>query len=781
MAIIQTTIKDLRLFSGTPSLTDSFYVTDEGMEGFWTCDPSIQTFSFTDNLGTKLNTGWTLDSNGNYVNPTTYPQYEFKRVYQEYVNVKWFGATGNGTTDDIMAIQAAVDYVSKTEYADIWNNSQLHHFGGGTVFFPEGRYKITKNILVGQHCKLLGVSKGGYGYPYRFSNQTGSVISCYFPIDNENEEQKWAIQTACYWTNSPGNLPPNPLIINQIGEIIKKDYAVKAEDFDGKKIPNSDDLYPPSITNAPGVTIEGLIILGQPYGEDNKPLPGFQCFGGIKLSGSPNSLILNVEVFHVKIGFMLSACWGSAMEGCCTLNIDWYGVVLRECNGIKLSACYIKGLEKKIDHSSVLVAGLEFVYKLNNTNYEGLNQTAYEGSTGIYAVGMNSLSLNSCVIESFDNGVFSIWAEIISTSLYIENMFNYGIVLTGPVLSEFVQTFFAITPSAFFVGEGPKLEVSTVKITTSVGNLCVDNDVAYRQIYFNQVRNNEAPLGIVTGKRAYKRDIVFLDEVSGCVYVDSLNGDDMNFGYSERDAVRTFDAALIRVQNAYVPANQYQKAIYSRINTIYIKAAQPISGEVNAQTGAAFKNLNVVSIENCDILIASYGVDETHPKARIFFEGDTSPEQIAMIGQIELMGNVNLYFRNVDLICNTSLSMSSDPVNLSMFGLTNSYAKVTFESNDEMYPVIPIIPSTLGNIYLDLPYFIFQVNTNLSMANPPRAIIDVKFLNVKVVGGAGLSSSYSGTAVLGVDCVQMNSLLPASYFSLTNNGWQDAIIIRNNF
>ena len=42
-----------------------------------------------------------------------------------------FGATGNGTTDDTTAIQAAVDAIADT---------------GGSVYFPTGRYKVTSQI-----------------------------------------------------------------------------------------------------------------------------------------------------------------------------------------------------------------------------------------------------------------------------------------------------------------------------------------------------------------------------------------------------------------------------------------------------------------------------------------------------------------------------------------------------------------------------------------------------------------------------------------------------------
>lgn len=53
------------------------------------------------------------------------------RQYDGVVNVKWFGAVGDGVTDDTTAIQAAIDAVEVV--------------GGGTVFFPAGTYRIDKN------------------------------------------------------------------------------------------------------------------------------------------------------------------------------------------------------------------------------------------------------------------------------------------------------------------------------------------------------------------------------------------------------------------------------------------------------------------------------------------------------------------------------------------------------------------------------------------------------------------------------------------------------------
>ncbi len=53
------------------------------------------------------------------------------------VNVKDFGAVGDGTTDDTSAIQAAID---------VWKVAQGESDSGSFLLFPSGRYKITSTL-----------------------------------------------------------------------------------------------------------------------------------------------------------------------------------------------------------------------------------------------------------------------------------------------------------------------------------------------------------------------------------------------------------------------------------------------------------------------------------------------------------------------------------------------------------------------------------------------------------------------------------------------------------
>ena len=61
----------------------------------------------------------------------------------EHFNVKAFGATGNGSTDDHTAVNAAI--------------AALNSAGGGTLYFPNGTYKMTAAITtITVTCKVMG-------------------------------------------------------------------------------------------------------------------------------------------------------------------------------------------------------------------------------------------------------------------------------------------------------------------------------------------------------------------------------------------------------------------------------------------------------------------------------------------------------------------------------------------------------------------------------------------------------------------------------------------------
>jgi hypothetical protein len=268
---------------------------------------------------------------------------------------------------------------------------------------------------------------------------------------------------------------------------------------------------------------------------------------------------------------------------------------------------------------------------------------------------------------------------------------------------------------------------------------------------------------VVFHKRKYMPDILFTDECNdgqnfGSVYIDPTDGNDDNYGFNKNDAVKTFDAALIRVQN---------QSTINPVKTIYIKAASIIGEGIHPWTEAAIKNLDKLSLENTDILITSYEVTIQKPKGRIYFrsiiyDGEGTEMSIIGLGMIELLGNVKLYFRNIEIYTNNNRINWIPNVNKTIFGLNQSYSKITFETTI---------------IYLEELYSIVKNSSN------NYALIESKFINSNVLGSSisSLSPSNGGAINLGVDNIQIGSSLSISIQMQPNTGWLDTQIIQNNF
>lgn len=83
-------------------------------------------------------------------------------AWGEY-DVKAYGATGNGTTDDTSAIQSAINAAGPNR---------------GTVYFPEGQYKVTSTLnLSYQYVTLRGA--GGQTQQSRINFTPGSAVNLF--------------------------------------------------------------------------------------------------------------------------------------------------------------------------------------------------------------------------------------------------------------------------------------------------------------------------------------------------------------------------------------------------------------------------------------------------------------------------------------------------------------------------------------------------------------------------------------------------------------------------
>lgn len=156
------------------------YLTEAGRQGLFVFDPG--------DLSAKV----AADSaQGVYVAPstdTTGVSGAWVRKFDETINVKWFGAKGDSNdtasvgTDDTAAIQAALNYVNAV--------------GGGTLYFPEGYYKISAYLTILRNTAMVGAGRtstklvcshaGGGGATAAENVRNGSAIYSGNPINGNS-------------------------------------------------------------------------------------------------------------------------------------------------------------------------------------------------------------------------------------------------------------------------------------------------------------------------------------------------------------------------------------------------------------------------------------------------------------------------------------------------------------------------------------------------------------------------------------------------------------------
>lgn len=122
--VVSKTIADLR---ANPQLNadNIYFICDDEQEGPFRYDPSDTTS--LDNTGTVL-----VSTAGA----------RFKRIYNGAVNVKWFGAKGDGVTAADQAFQIAID-------AADW------------VYVPNGNYLFANSVELTNNKNIFGESRGG--------------------------------------------------------------------------------------------------------------------------------------------------------------------------------------------------------------------------------------------------------------------------------------------------------------------------------------------------------------------------------------------------------------------------------------------------------------------------------------------------------------------------------------------------------------------------------------------------------------------------------------------
>lgn len=138
-------------------------ITTPGIAGFF---QRLGTIGLTDNGGTVI-----VDAAGR----------AWERLYSGNVNIQWFGAVGNGLTDDTAAFVAANTYLMTKALPPTNQTVESQYV---TLEIPEGIYKISGNRIFGSQ-----IPTGQNGTtPPRMLRITGEGASIIWDVSSEDDE-----------------------------------------------------------------------------------------------------------------------------------------------------------------------------------------------------------------------------------------------------------------------------------------------------------------------------------------------------------------------------------------------------------------------------------------------------------------------------------------------------------------------------------------------------------------------------------------------------------------
>lgn len=127
---------------------------------------------------------------------------------QDTVSVKDFGATGNGTTNDTAAIQAAINYVQTT--------------GGGCVYFPIGTYFVSGTLAVTAN-KVTLKGENRQGTVINFNN---GALDCLTVIGTSYAAQLYGFELKDIYISHTSKTGGRSLVIAYASQVTLRDVTL---------------------------------------------------------------------------------------------------------------------------------------------------------------------------------------------------------------------------------------------------------------------------------------------------------------------------------------------------------------------------------------------------------------------------------------------------------------------------------------------------------------------------------------------------------------------------
>ena len=354
-----------------------------------------------------------------------------KDRFADTVNVKDFGAKGDGITDDTASIQAAID----SKYPK-----------GGVVYIPSGKYKVSSTIVLPQNIYIVG---DGAGYNNLYSSTDfklyGSILelaagsnmdvvnATYIPRAGEpiptgpdDVRHQGGIVGICIHGNKSANQSVNAVDLNNLGNgiiikgvsnvIIDRVLCVRCAE---------NGIYVGSYDYGGGVISPNNMMWGNVQSLGN-------AGNGFSLSGGDQQYGVLTGGYNGGSGILYSGgnsafskvlTWNNASHGiyflnaqattiCSSLSYDNKnnGILVSSCEQINIIGSVFKNNGRDSSALSINRCGIRLSTALSNVVISGVS--SYDDSDGTQQYGLYSSDAGNTVnlgsINSFGNSISNI-------------------------------------------------------------------------------------------------------------------------------------------------------------------------------------------------------------------------------------------------------------------------------------------------------------------------------------------------------------------------------------
>jgi len=452
------------------------------------------------------------------------------------VNVKQFGATGDGVADDTAAIQAALGGLPAIP-ADVFTD-----YAERVVYFPQGVYRITDTIKHPSNCKVIGdnpTSLQGL-ISGTIATEKRAIIYADFTYGVDSGGKQWTKKSA--WTISG----------------YSKNVALAPVDT----------YLDPYLYNMNGAAYDA----GQYTRNYNCKLEGLHFWTdknvacGVSVAGHPN-IQVSVTCTGFLVGLLGQAVWGSAFE---IKGQNYHcGAFFTQANGAKADV-YLNGFTSTPANVPVIDSSTIPPQWHEDTNVGHETADKYL-STGVYLEFCSAMTFSNLIAEYYDRGLCA-WNSSLGGVAYFEGLNNYGIqaISTNADFSTILMNLSG-ADGLLKTNDSSIVNVSTITNNDSV-------NIIAKGVSTNGIRHNIGmSLAYLSDTEAYWGDALFTSNAT-TIYVSST-GDDSYTGLTQGNAVLTVRRAI-------------ERCVAYGINSIEIKSGETVEFE-DALNLNSFSKLNI--------------------------------------------------------------------------------------------------------------------------------------------------------------------------------------------